>query len=70
MLYAFEAVVIGGLGSVWGTLIGGLLLGVAHGIGGQFEVSYGYGSGPLLGHLVFLAVLATKPSGLLGRRTE
>ncbi|MCY4423220.1 MAG: branched-chain amino acid ABC transporter permease [Acidimicrobiaceae bacterium] len=70
LLYAFEAVVIGGLGSVWGTLIGGLLLGVAHGIGGQVEVSYGYGSGPLLGHLVFLAVLATKPAGLLGRRTE
>lgn len=70
LLYAFEAVVIGGLGSVWGTLVGGLLLGIAHGIGGQFEVSFGYGSGPLLGHLVFLAVLATKPTGLLGRRAE
>ncbi len=70
LLYAFEAVVIGGLGSVWGTLLGGLLLGIAHGLGGQFEVSYGYGSGPLLGHLVFLAVLATKPTGLLGRRAE
>ena len=70
LLYAFEAVVIGGLGSVWGTLVGGLLLGVAHTVGGQFEVSYGYGSGPLLGHLVFLAVLATKPTGLLGRRAE
>ena len=70
LLYAFEAVVIGGLGSVWGTLVGGLILGVAHTVGGQFEVSYGYGSGPLVGHLVFLVVLATKPSGLLGRRTE
>ena len=68
LLFAFEAVVIGGLGSVWGTLVGGLLLGVAHGLGGQFEVSFGYGSGPLLGHLVFLAVLATRPTGLLGRR--
>ncbi len=68
LLYAFEAVVIGGLGSVWGTLVGGLLLGVAHTVGGQFEVTYGYGSGPLVGHLVFLAVLATKPTGLLGRR--
>ncbi len=70
LLYAFEAVVIGGLGSVWGTLVGGLLLGVAHTVGGQFEVSFGYGSGPLLGHIVFLVVLATKPSGLLGRRAE
>ena len=70
LLYAFEAVVIGGLGSVWGTLVGGLILGVAHTVGGQFEVSYGYGSGPLVGHLVFLVVLATKPSGLLGRRAE
>ncbi len=70
LLYAFEAVVIGGLGSVWGTLVGGLLLGVAHTVGGQFEVTYGYGSGPLVGHLVFLVVLATKPSGLLGRRAE
>lgn len=70
LLYAFEAVVIGGLGSVWGTLVGGLLLGVAHTVGGQFDVTYGYGSGPLVGHLLFLAVLATKPTGLLGRRAE
>ena len=70
LLYAFEAVVIGGLGSIWGTLLGGLALGIAHGIGGQVEVAYGYGSGPLMGHLVFLAVLAFKPTGLLGTRSE
>ncbi len=70
LLYAFEAVVIGGLGSIWGTLAGGLLLGVAHTVGGQLEVSYGFGSGPLLGHLLFLVVLATKPTGLMGRRQQ
>jgi branched-chain amino acid transport system permease protein len=62
LLFAFEAVVIGGLGSLWGTLIGGIVLGVAQAVGNQAIVGFGV----LAGHLVFLAVLAVRPRGLLG----
>jgi len=61
LIFAFEAVIIGGLGSLWGTLIGGLVLGCAQTIGAQINPSYGV----LAGHLVFLAILAFRPSGLL-----
>jgi len=60
LLYAFEAVVIGGLGSLWGTLLGGIVLGVAQAIGAKINPSYGV----LAGHVVFLAVLAIRPEGL------
>jgi len=63
LLYAFEAVVIGGLGSLWGTFAGAVILGVAQGVGAQF----GAGFGVLAGHLVFLAVLFFRPTGLLAR---
>jgi branched-chain amino acid transport system permease protein len=63
LLYAFEAVVIGGLGSPWGTFAGAIILGVAQGVGAKF----GAGFGVLAGHLVFLAVLAFKPTGLFER---
>ncbi len=63
LLYAFEAVVIGGMGSLWGTFAGAVILGVAQGVGAQF----GAGFGVLAGHLVFLAVLAFKPTGLFER---
>ena len=62
LLFAFEAVVIGGLGSLWGTLLGGVVLGVAQNLGNQWQV----GTGVLVGHLMFLAVLAFRPHGLLG----
>jgi branched-chain amino acid transport system permease protein len=61
LLYAFEAVVIGGLGSFWGTFTGGIVLGVAQAIG--FAINPGFGI--LLGHLVFLAVLVLRPRGLV-----
>jgi branched-chain amino acid transport system permease protein len=60
LIFAFEAVIIGGLGSLWGTLAGGLVLGVAQAMGAQLEPAYGI----LAGHLVFLAVLVVRPSGL------
>ena len=63
LIFAFEAVIIGGLGSIWGTLAGGLVLGVAQALGAQFSPGWGV----LAGHLVFLAVLAFRPTGLLGR---
>jgi branched-chain amino acid transport system permease protein len=63
LIFAFEAVIIGGLGSLWGTLVGGVILGVAQTIGAQ--VSPGWFQ--LTGHLVFLAVLALRPTGLFAR---
>jgi branched-chain amino acid transport system permease protein len=60
LLFAFEAVIIGGLGSLWGTLVGGVVLGVAQTLGAR--VSPGWGV--LAGHLVFLAVLLLRPAGL------
>ena len=61
--FGFEAVIIGGLGNLWGTLIGGVILGVAQGIGAQIHPGFQV----LAGHLVFLLVLAIKPKGLFPR---
>jgi branched-chain amino acid transport system permease protein len=61
LIFAFEAVIIGGLGSLWGTLVGGIILGVSQAIGSQINPSYGL----LIGNLVFLAILAFRPQGLL-----
>lgn len=63
LIYAFESVVIGGMGSIWGTFAGALLLGVAQGLGYMI----GPGWGLLTGHLVFLTVLLLKPNGLFSR---
>lgn len=66
LLFAFEAVVIGGLGSLWGTLIGGIVLAVAQSIGGQI----GSTDQLLVGQLLFLVVLVVRPQGITaGRRT-
>lgn len=54
LIFAFEAVVIGGIGSLWGTLVGGIILGVAQNIGAQLNPEWQI----LAGHLVFLAILA------------
>jgi branched-chain amino acid transport system permease protein len=64
LIFAFEAVVIGGVGSLWGTLAGGIILGVAQVLGSQIDSSFGV----LAGHLVFLLVLALRPSGLIPAR--
>jgi branched-chain amino acid transport system permease protein len=63
LIFAFEAVIIGGLGSLWGTLAGGIVLGVAQTLGAQVQPAYGV----LAGHLVFLLVLALRPQGLFPR---
>jgi branched-chain amino acid transport system permease protein len=60
LLFAFEAVIIGGLGSLWGTLVGGAILGVAQTVGAKLSPGWGI----LTGHLVFLAVLLVRPQGL------
>ena len=66
LLFAFAAVVIGGLGSLWGTLLGGVVLGVAQQIGAQINIS----DEVLAGYLVFLAVLVLRPQGLTSRRAQ
>jgi branched-chain amino acid transport system permease protein len=66
LLFAFAAVVIGGLGSLWGTLLGGVVLGVAQQVGAQINIS----DEVLAGYLVFLAVLVLRPQGLTFRRTQ
>ncbi|HEY8285160.1 MAG TPA: branched-chain amino acid ABC transporter permease [Chloroflexota bacterium] len=64
LIFAFEAVVIGGFGSLWGTLVGGIVLGVAQAIGEQIDPQYSI----LAGHLVFLAVLASGRGSLVVAR--
>lgn len=63
LLYAFEAVIIGGLGSLWGTMAGGIILGISQTIG--FKINPGFGV--LAGHLAFLVVLIVRPQGLFPR---
>ena len=60
LIFGFEAVIIGGLGSMWGTLVGGVILGVAQAIGAQIDPGWQL----LAGHLAFLAILAVRPQGL------
>ena len=66
LLYAFEVVIIGGLGSLWGTLVGGIILGVAQAIGAAIDPSWD----TLAGHLVFLTVLLVRPSGLFPKTLD
>jgi branched-chain amino acid transport system permease protein len=60
LIFGFEAVIMGGLGSMWGTLAGGIVLGVAQAIGAQLDPGWQL----LAGHIAFLIVLAVRPEGL------
>ena len=60
LIFGFEAVIIGGLGSMWGTLAGGIILGVSQAIGAHIDPGWQQ----LAGHLAFLAILAVRPQGL------
>lgn len=62
LLFAFEAVIIGGLGSIWGTFAGGMVLGLAHVAGTQVHAGWG----AFAGHVAFFAFLFLRPGGLLG----
>lgn len=66
LIYAFEAVIIGGLGSLWGTLIGGAIIGVAQTVGAQLNPEWQI----LAGHLAFLVVLILRPRGLFPRAVD
>ena len=63
LIYAFEAVIIGGLGSLWGTLAGGIIIGVAQTVGAAINPEWQI----LAGHLAFLIVLLLRPRGLFPR---
>ena len=63
LIYGFEAVIIGGLGNLWGTLAGGVILGVAQTIGAKIDPGWQV----LAGHIAFLIVLAIRPQGLFPR---
>ena len=66
LLYAFEAVIIGGLGSLWGTLAGGIVVGVAQTIGAHIDPEWQI----LSGHVAFLVVLVIRPRGLFPRAVD
>ncbi len=66
LILAFEAVIIGGLGSMWGTLVGGVVLGLAQAIGAAVDPTWQI----LAGHLAFLAILIVRPSGLFPRTRD
>jgi branched-chain amino acid transport system permease protein len=66
LIYAFEAVIIGGLGSLWGTLAGGVILGLAQTIGAAINPEWQI----LAGHIAFLIVLLLRPRGLFPRAVD
>ncbi|HVW55512.1 MAG TPA: branched-chain amino acid ABC transporter permease [Rhizobiaceae bacterium] len=66
LIYAFEAVIIGGLGSFWGTLFGGMIIGVAQTFGAAFNPAWQI----LAGHIAFLLVLLVRPRGLFPRAVD
>jgi branched-chain amino acid transport system permease protein len=59
-------VIIGGLGSLWGTLAGGIIIGVAQTVGAKINAEWQI----LAGHLAFLIVLVLRPRGLFPRVGE
>ena len=66
LIYAFEAVIIGGLGSLWGTLLGGVIIGVAQTVAAAINPEWQI----LAGHVAFLVVLVLRPRGLLPRAVD
>jgi branched-chain amino acid transport system permease protein len=66
LIYAFEAVIIGGLGSLWGTLVGGVIIGLAQTVGAKINPEWQI----LAGHIAFLAVVVLRPRGLFPRALD
>ncbi|MFW7354664.1 MAG: branched-chain amino acid ABC transporter permease [Brucella sp.] len=64
LIYAFEAVIIGGMGSIWGAFLGAMVLGIAQVVGSRIDPGWGI----LVGHLVFLIVLAWRPQGIMSHK--
>jgi branched-chain amino acid transport system permease protein len=66
LIYAFEAVIIGGLGSLWGTLAGGIFIGLAQTVGAKMNPEWQI----LAGHIAFLVVVVLRPRGLFPRSVD
>ena len=66
LIYAFQAVIIGGLGSLWGTLAGGIIIGVSQTVGAAINPEWQI----LAGHIAFLVVLIVRPRGLFPRAVD
>ena len=66
LIFAFEAVIIGGLGSLWGTLLGGMVLGIAQAVGAALSPNWQI----LAGHIAFLVILVLRPSGFFPRTRD
>jgi branched-chain amino acid transport system permease protein len=66
LIFAFEAVIIGGLGSLWGTLLGGMVLGIAQAVGAALSPTWQI----LAGHIAFLVILILRPSGFFPRTRD
>ena len=66
LLFAFEAVIIGGMGSIWGTLAGGIILAVSQNIGAKIDPCWQI----LSGHIAFLIILVFRPNGLFPRTRD
>ena len=66
LIFAFEAVIIGGLGSIWGTLAGGIIFGVAQNVGAKIDPGFQI----LAGHIAFLIILVVRPNGLFPRTRD
>jgi branched-chain amino acid transport system permease protein len=66
LIYAFEAVIIGGLGSLWGTLAGGIIIGIAQTVGAKLNPEWQI----LAGHIAFLVVVVLRPRGLFPRALD
>ena len=66
LIYAFEAVIIGGLGSLWGTLAGGIIIGFAQTVGAKLNPEWQI----LAGHIAFLVVVVLRPRGLFPRAID
>jgi branched-chain amino acid transport system permease protein len=64
LIFAFEAVIIGGMGSGWGTMLGGVILGVAQLLGSR---AFGPAWQVISGHVVFVLILALRPQGFLAK---
>lgn len=64
LLKGFVIVVLGGMGSIVGTLAGGLLLGTAEGVGAAVV---GTGYRDMIGLLIFMVILVARPKGLFGK---
>ena len=66
LIYAFEAVIIGGLGSLWGTLAGGIIIGLSQTVGAKMNPEWQI----LAGHIAFLVVVVLRPRGLFPRAVD